>query len=73
MAASRILIIRLPCHKVFPTGPLYLASALNRGTPRPELKLLDLALVPRARQRDTLQATAAGFAPDVIAFSWRDM
>ncbi|HUJ74916.1 MAG TPA: radical SAM protein, partial [bacterium] len=40
---------------------------------RPELKLLDLALVPRASQRHALQAAAAEHAPDVIAFSWRDM
>ena len=73
MAATRVLIVRLPCHKVFPTGPLYLASALNRGAPRPDIRLLDLALVPRADQARALQAAAAGFAPDVIAFSWRDM
>ncbi|HTO21855.1 MAG TPA: radical SAM protein [Spirochaetia bacterium] len=71
--ATRVLIVRLPCHKVFPTGPLYLASALNRGTPRPELKLLDLALVPRAEQGRALHDTATGFKPDLIAWSWRDM
>ena len=73
MAATRVLVVRLPCHKVFPTGPLYLASALNRGTPRPELRLLDLALVDRARQREALRGAASEFTPDAIAFSWRDM
>jgi hypothetical protein len=73
MAATRVLIVRLPCHKVFPTGPLYLASALNRGTPRPDLHFLDLALVPRAQQREALRRAAEEFAPDAVAFSWRDM
>jgi hypothetical protein len=71
--AQRVLIVRLPCHKVFPTGPLYLLSALNRGTPRPRLHLLDLALVDRRSQRRTLRDAVDGFRPDSIAFSWRDM
>ncbi len=73
MPASRVLIIRLPCHKIFPTGPLYLLSALNRGTPRPRLRMLDLALSQPADRMRLVMETAAEFRPDAIAFSWRDM
>jgi hypothetical protein len=73
MPASRVLIIRLPCHKVFPTGPLYLLSALNRGTPRPGLRMLDLAVCRPADQMRLVSETVAEFQPDAIAFSWRDM
>jgi hypothetical protein len=73
MAASRVLIIRLPCHKVFPTGPLYLLSALNRGTPRPRLHMLDLALCEPAARMRLVREGALEFQPDAIAFSWRDM
>jgi hypothetical protein len=73
MAASRVLIVRLPCHKIFPTGPLYLLSALNRGVPRPRVHLLDLALVDRASQVRQVRSAAEVLKPDAIAFSWRDM
>ena len=73
MPASRVLIIRLPCHKIFPTGPLYLLSALNRGTPRPRLRLIDLALCDPAGRMRLVRETARQFRPDAIAFSWRDM
>lgn len=73
MPASRVLVIRLPCHKVFPTGPLYLLSALNRGTPRPRIRMLDLALSSPAEQMRLVSETAGEFRPDAIAFSWRDM
>ena len=72
-AASRVLVVRLPCHKIFPAGPLYLLSAVNRGTPRPRLRLLDLAVVDKRRQTEALRATISEFKPDAIAFSWRDM
>ena len=73
MPASRVLVIRLPCRKVFPTGPLYLLSALNRGTPRPRLRMLDMALCAPADRMRLVRETAAEFRPDAIAFSWRDM
>ena len=73
MTARRVLIVRLPCHKVFPTGPLYLLSALDHGTPRPALRLLDLAVVERSRQKQALQDACVDFKPDAVAFSWRDM
>ena len=70
---SKVLIVRLPCHKVFPTGPLYLLSALNRGVPRPRVHLLDLALVERSHQVRAVAEAVHEFKPDAIAFSWRDM
>jgi hypothetical protein len=73
MPASRVLIVRLPCHKVFPTGPLYLLSALNRGTPRPRLRMIDLALCDPADHLRLVREAVAKFRPDAIAFSWRDM
>jgi hypothetical protein len=73
MAASRILIVRLPCHKVFPVGPLYLMSAINRATPGVAQRVLDLALFDRRRQSTALREAVSDFHPDVIAFSWRDM
>lgn len=73
MAASRILIVRLPCHKVFPTGPVYLMSAINRAAPAIAQKVLDLAVVDRRRQAGALTQAIASFQPNVIAFSWRDM
>ena len=73
MAVSRILIIRLPCHKVFPTGPVYLMSAIHRAAPGVAQKVLDLALVDRRSQTREIMHAVAGFRPDVIAFSWRDM
>jgi Radical SAM superfamily len=73
MPASKVLIVRLPCHKIFPTGPLYLLSALNKGVPRPRVHLLDLALVDKASQASAVARAAHELRPDVIAFSWRDM
>jgi len=73
MAASRILIIRLPCHKVFPTGPVYLMSSIHRAAPGVAQKVLDLALVDRRSRAGEIRHAIAGFRPDVIAFSWRDM
>lgn len=71
MAASCILIVRLPCHKVFPTGPIYLMSAINRAAPGIVQHVLDLALLDRRRQAGALRQAIAGFRPNVIAFSWR--
>ena len=73
MTASRILIVRLPCHKVFPTGPVYLMSSLHRAAPHVAQEVLDLALVDRRSQGGEIRRAIADFHPDVIAFSWRDM
>ena len=73
MPAPRVLIVRLPCRKVFPTGPVYLMSLLRKASPDIALKLLDLALVERAHRSRALEEAIAGHSPDLLAFSWRDM
>ena len=73
MAPERILIVRLPCHKVFPTGPIYLLSLIHRAAPGASLRLLDLALVDRREQGRVLEESITDFRPDVIAFSLRDI
>ena len=73
MAASRILIIRLPCHKVYPTGPLYLLSLINKAAPQTKQQVLDLALSDRSRHVSLVARAVADFRPDVVAFSWRDV
>ncbi|MGA2109416.1 MAG: hypothetical protein ABSH25_17465 [Syntrophorhabdales bacterium] len=45
MNCSRILVVRLPCRKIYPIGPVYLLSQLKRASPGLSLRLLDLALV----------------------------
>jgi hypothetical protein len=70
---SRILVVRLPCRKVFPTGPLYLMSLLRRASPQASLRLLDLALVDRTERGRALEEAVQGHSPDLLAFSWRDM
>jgi radical SAM superfamily enzyme YgiQ (UPF0313 family) len=73
MAASRVLIVRLPCHKVFPTGPIYLLSLIGRAAPLVERRLVDLAVIERRSHWQVLQGAIDDFRPDCIAFSWRDM
>ncbi|MGA2478590.1 MAG: radical SAM protein [Spirochaetia bacterium] len=73
MAPARILIVRLPCHKVFPTGPVYLLSAIHRAAPNAALRLLDLAVIQRRGHSRAIEDACAQFRPDVIAFSLRDI
>ena len=73
MAASRILIVRLPCHKVYPTGPVYLLSLIHRAAPAARVRLLDLALAPRKTHWAAVKEAVAELRPDAIAFSWRDL
>jgi hypothetical protein len=73
VAPVRILIVRLPCHKVFPTGPVYLLSAIHRAAPDAALRLLDLALIPPRGQGRAIEEAYAQFRPGVIAFSLRDI
>ncbi len=68
-----ILIVRLPCKKIYPLGPIYLMSLLRRANPSLGLRLLDLALIEPARMMPTLEAVIAEDRPDLIAFSWRDL
>jgi hypothetical protein len=73
---ERVLIVRLPCGKVYPAGPVYLASLIRRASARASLgtdvRILDLATGPGAA-RSRLLAEIADFRPQVVAFSWRDL
>lgn len=73
ISCPRVLIVRLPCKKVYPVGPVYLAGALNRVIPASGLKLVDLALVETKARAFHLRKTIQDFRPDFIAFSWRDL
>jgi len=69
----RVLIVRLPCKKVYPIGPIYLAGALNHLVPAASLRLLDLALVEPKERNVRLLKTIQEHRPDFVAFSWRDL
>jgi hypothetical protein len=69
----RVLLVRLPCRKIYPLGPVYVAAALRRAAPLLPLHLLDLALIGPASRKRLLTETIHRFRPDVIAFSWRDV
>ncbi len=69
----RVLLVRLPCRKIYPIGPVYVAAALRRAAPLLPLRLLDLALIDPASRKRLLTETIHGFRPDVVAFSWRDV
>jgi hypothetical protein len=68
-----VLLVRLPCRKIYPIGPVYVAAALRRAAPLLPLRLLDLALIDPASRKKCLKEAIAGFRPDVVAFSWRDV
>jgi hypothetical protein len=72
VSARRLLLVRLPCRKVYPTGPVYLLSALRRAAPGWSFRFLDLALAP-GRAWPALAAALREFAPDEVVFSWRDV
>jgi hypothetical protein len=78
--------VRLPCGKVFPAGPVYLASLLRRSGAGAgagiDVRILDLAAddprgSPRAGRppsaKSRLAAEIASFRPELVAFSWRDL
>ena len=75
---KRVLIVRLPCGKIYPTGPVYLASLIRRagngadGGAGIDVRILDLATDPHSL-RSRLLAEVAVFHPGVVAFSWRDL
>jgi radical SAM superfamily enzyme YgiQ (UPF0313 family) len=73
MSRSRILVVRLPCRKIYPIGPVYLLSLLKRAAPELSLRLLDLALIDPGLRMSVTQDVIREFRPDVIAFSWRDI
>ena len=73
MAYPRVLLVRLPCRKVYPIGPVYVAAALRRAAPLLPLQLLDLALIDPGSRKGVLTETLRLFRPDAVAFSWRDV
>jgi hypothetical protein len=73
MSVQKILIVRLPCKKVFPTGPVYLLSLIKRTAPETRMGLLDLALVQNRDHLRVLDEAVREQRPDLIAFSWRDI
>lgn len=73
MTGSPVLVVRLPCRKVYPIGPVYLASLIRQVAPDRPVRLLDLALVdPRARKR-RLRDVIEEMRPGAVALSWRDV
>jgi hypothetical protein len=71
---SRVLVVRLPCGKVFPTGPIYLASLIGRSGAGTAVRLLDLASGDRSiPAKSRLFEEIASFRPELVAFSWRDI
>ena len=73
MNCSRVLVVRLPCRKIYPIGPVYLLSQLKRARGSLSLRLLDLALVEPAMRASTARRLIRDFRPDAVAFSWRDV
>lgn len=68
----RLLYVRLPCRKIYPGGPVYLADHVHRKTSA-EQRIIDLAPVDKSSRAGFLQREVEAFSPDVIAFSWRDI
>ena len=68
----RLLYVRLPCRKIYPSGPVYLADYVHKATDA-EQHIIDLALIEKKNRRDFLRREIEAFNPEVIAFSWRDI
>ncbi len=68
-----ILYVFLPCKKVYPIGVTYLADFIHRRRPDVRQQILDLSLYPLGQRARVLRETAAGFQPDLVCFSWRDI
>jgi hypothetical protein len=73
VTGSRVLIVRLPCKKIYPIGPVYLAALLQQAAPHLAIRLLDLSLFDVSKRRLLLRNVIQDFRPDAIAFSWRDI
>lgn len=68
-----ILYIWLPCQKIYPVGPTYLAAYVHRKRPDIRQRILDLSLIHRRERLRAVLDTVEAFKPDLIAFSWRDI
>ena len=71
--ARTILYIRLPCWKIYPGGVLYVADYIHKTRPDISQHVLDLALVAPHQRRRVLRQMLRTLAPDIVAFSWRNM
>src|SRR3972149_6100075 len=68
-----ILYIRLPCRKIYPAGPVYLADYVHKHFPTVDQKILDLSLVKEDEEKKVLLKVIDEFNPEALAFSWRDI
>lgn len=70
--SKKILYVRLPCWKIFPTGVVYLADHLQKHGYQDQY-IFDMALVAPGERRRELKKIIQAFSPDFIAFSWRNI
>lgn len=68
-----ILYIWLPCKRIYPVGPTYLANYVHTKLPHIKQRILDLTLINRKERWVAIQNMVEAFQPDIIAFSWRDI
>lgn len=71
---KRVLYVYLPLGekaKIFPVGIAYLAQFVHHTQPAVEQRVVDLSVIRRPLRRQRLCKEIRGFAPDIIAFSWR--
>ena len=70
---TSILYIWLPCKKIYPVGPTYLANYIHIKRPDVRQRILDLTLINSQERLKTILEIVGEFKPDIIAFSWRDI
>lgn len=70
---SSILYVWLPCKKIYPLGPTYLANYIHTRRPHIRQQILDLSVIDKRKRLKAIFETVETFRPDIIAFSWRDI
>ncbi len=73
MSTKSILYVWLPCKKIYPAGPTYLASYVHQKHPEIRQHLLDLSLIPRPERARALRQALLKLRPELVLFSWRDI
>ena len=73
MSPSSILYIWLPCKKIYPLGPTYLANYVHRKRSHIQQHILDLSVINKGGRLNAITDMVDKFKPDIIAFSWRDI
>jgi radical SAM superfamily enzyme YgiQ (UPF0313 family) len=71
--ARSVLYVRLPVWKIYPGGVIYVADYIHKHRPGVRQHLLDLAAVAPDERRRVLKRHLVELAPDIVAFSWRNM